>query len=97
MPFQKGQSGNPGGRSKAATEIRGKIMAATKDGRELIDIMLGIARGEHADAKVSDVLAAVKWLGDYGLGKPVERVEHSGKLSLEALVAGSFTPDKTSE
>lgn len=97
MAFKKGQSGNPGGRPKGIADFRAKILSKTKNGDLLIEAMLNIATGEHPDAKPSDIVAAVKWLGDYGLGKPVERHEHSGSMTLEGLVAGSMNPVKTDE
>jgi hypothetical protein len=41
--WQRGQSGNPGGRQSALTKyIRGE----TKEGKELVDLLLAVTRGE---------------------------------------------------
>lgn len=90
MAFKKGQSGNPGGRPKGIADFRAKILAKTNDGDLLISAMLAIVNGEHEDTKPSDIVAAVKWLADYGMGKPAERVEHSGTMTLEGLVASTI-------
>lgn len=94
--FQKGQSGNPGGRPKGTAGLCERIRKETQDGDELVTIMLGMARGDNRFAQPRDIIAAVKWLSEYGFGKPVEQVEHSVDESLEGLIAGSY-PKKLSE
>lgn len=82
MAFQKGQSGNPHGRPKGLGEaIRKKL----GDGEKLIEWMMDLAQTATKDA---DRIQAIRWLSDHGYGKPIERVEHSGSMTLEQLVAG---------
>jgi len=71
--FQPGVSGNPGGRTKAHRELARYIREKTGDGTELADICLKIARNAKAEPRVR--LMAVEWLGDRGIGKPVQAVE----------------------
>ena len=59
-PWVKGQSGNPGGKKmgpiNAARELIGSM---TRDGAELFEILIGIARGGEKDAdrvKAADIL-----------------------------------------
>jgi hypothetical protein len=72
--FVKGQSGNPAGRGKAATAkeymevIAGCVSAA--DVREIVE------RAKRDAKRGND--RARRWLFDYLIGKPVERVEMSG-------------------
>lgn len=71
--YKPGQSGNPGGRTKAHRELARYIRDKTLGGKELADICLTIARDDDADARVR--LHAIEWLGDRGIGKPVQAVD----------------------
>lgn len=74
--FLPGQSGNPGGRPKGLAAL---VRAQTKDGKELVDLMLRVLRGTLAmngkKPGISDRIKAVEWLADRGWGKPVVMVE----------------------
>jgi hypothetical protein len=66
--FFPGQSGSPGGRPKGLARY---IRDQTRDGEEIAELMLGVLRGENAEATVRDRMAAATWLADRGLGRPV--------------------------
>jgi hypothetical protein len=74
MPWQKGQSGNPGGRVKADPEL--KAMA-----REYTQVAIGtaVAIMRNPEARDSDRLKAAEILLDRGHGKPRQELEHTGK------------------
>lgn len=72
--FQKGQSGNPGGRARNA--FAETIRSETRDGAELVTLALAIARSPEEDT--TDRLRAIGWLADRGFGKAVQQVEVGG-------------------
>jgi hypothetical protein len=62
--FQKGQSGNPGGRTKAHRELARYIREKTQDGKGLADVRMAIARGEPMlRLKRKDGARVVQWGG----------------------------------
>ena len=89
-PFGKSNpNGNPGGRPvKAPKSLAAFVRGSSKDGKELVVIMLQIARGklkvpvfDAAGVRVdklpshSDRMEAVRWLADRGFGKVVDVVD----------------------
>ena len=89
-PFGKNNpNGNPGGRPvKAPKSLAAFVRGSSKDGKELVIIMLQIARGklkvpvfDAAGIRVdklpshSDRMEAVRWLADRGFGKVVDVVD----------------------
>lgn len=74
-PFQKGQSGNPGGRPKAAAEIARLILEKTDNGERLVRYALEVVDDVNMRALDPKTWAYChKWLSDRGLGKPPEDV-----------------------
>jgi len=88
-PFAKGQAGNPGGRPvKAPKSLAAFVRSSSKDGKELVIIMLSIAKGklkvpvfDASGIRVdklpshSDRMEAVRWLADRGFGKVADVVD----------------------
>lgn len=73
MPFEKGQSGNPGGRPKAIARVR---EAAREHTETALDILLGIARdGQSEAARVS----AANSILDRAWGKPAQPLDGDGE------------------
>ena len=70
--FKKGTSGNPGGRPQGLAFF---IRENTKDGKELAEIMLQIARDPNHRERVK----TIEWLADRGFGRSVTTLEISGK------------------
>jgi hypothetical protein len=86
--FQKGQSGNPGGRPAGTSKLRARIYAKYGEGGEkLIDALGLIGMGTQkaiqkkfgAKAAVKERVAALKELLDRGWGTSVQSIELDGK------------------
>jgi hypothetical protein len=73
MPWQRGQSGNPGGRVKADPELKTIAREYTSDA---IETAVAIMR--NPEARDSDRLKAAEILLDRGHGKPRQELEHTG-------------------
>lgn len=70
--FKPGHGGGPG-RPAGFKGMAKKIMAATRDGDELLEFALRTLRDDAADAK--DRQWAHQWLSDRGMGKPMQSIE----------------------
>jgi Family of unknown function (DUF5681) len=68
-PFQKGQSGNPGGRPKAVAEIKD---LARKHTDEALETLAAIMRNPKASAAAR--VSAANALLDRGYGKPPQHI-----------------------
>lgn len=76
-PFQKGQSGNPGGRPKEVGNVRELARQYTE---EAITTLASIMRSGDSDRARAE--ASSKLL-DRGWGRPEQAIEHSGTLKFE--------------
>lgn len=110
MPFIKGQSGNPGGRTKASFSIS---TACQKHGEEVVNFMLAVSRGEAVARRTRQVgsrgkkvitldtptfqdrLRAAEWLADRGWGKAPTVVAGPGGVGPAELVIHWGEPPPT--
>lgn len=76
MAFKKGQSGNPGGRSKAEFDL---IALAKKHAPQAFNNILAIANADHPDIKTK--MRANEIVMDRAYGKAPQAVNVSGELS----------------
>jgi len=96
MPFEKGKSGNPGGRPKEMAGLaeairkefeadiaKGGIHEAIKRGFDLI----------RFSPEPKDKLAALKLMLEYGYGKPTQPMEFSGEDGPLKIVVVTGVPD----
>ena len=72
-PWAKGQSGNPNGRPKGAKGFAERIRKATKDGDDVIAVVVSILHKESE--RSSDRINAAKFLINYMIGKPQENLD----------------------
>ena len=74
MAFKKGQSGNPAGRPRTEREERYYEIAVSA---VTFDQWRKIVQKAARQAELGDSTAR-KWLADYLMGTPVQRLEHTG-------------------
>jgi hypothetical protein len=86
-PFEKGKSGNPGGRPREIQEI---VDLARTNSVDAVNTLSDIMR--DPDAPHPSRIAAANSILDRAYGKPKEVVDVQGKLTLEALVLASIRP-----
>lgn len=86
MPFEKGKSGNPGGRAKKVLELvemaRKHCDKAIEKASELLD-----AKTESGEADGKVVMAAAAFLRDTGMGRPAQVEFDLAQVTDEALRA----------
>lgn len=85
MPFQPGQSGNPGGQTKLNRDI--KELA-----RQHADAAIQALVEALSDPKQR--VAAAQALLDRGFGKPKQEIEASGSLSIAVVTGIDRAPDE---
>lgn len=74
VQFEKGKSGNPGGRPKEDAEVK---RLAREHTVEAINKLVEHMRSDNAKASVSACNAIL----DRGYGKPSQAVDHSGQVT----------------
>lgn len=77
--FLKGTAAGPG-RPAGSRGMAAKIMAATREGAEMVEWVLGIWRDVKLPFK--DRWVALEWLADRGVGKAQQTIDLVGEIDL---------------
>jgi hypothetical protein len=72
-PFVKGQSGNPSGRPPGAEGLAAQIRAKTKNGLEMIELMIEVMRDTSRVAALTGVLRRPRGSLTAGSASPPRR------------------------
>ena len=93
MTFQKGQSGNPGGRARErafANAIRAEVAKIDpKTGRERL---LEIAR-KTVEMAIEGDMSAIKEIGDRLDGKPIQQTLVNTDTTVRTIARAAMTPE----
>lgn len=79
---------NPSGRSKLGPGIARQIAAATRDGEDLVEFVLGVWKDPESSPRQR--WQALEWLTDRGAGKAMQASEVS--LAIDAAVGSAGAP-----
>jgi hypothetical protein len=88
MPFQPGQSGNPGGRRRKSDDDRKVEELARSLGEDAVNTLASIMKDAKAPASARS--AAAQAVLDRGFGRPLQSIRHGGEedaapIRLESL------------
>ena len=88
-PWKPGQSGNPSGRPRGTRDLAGYVLETTDGGKELVDVLVSLARGIMSNVAVqggsrprkdqqvrpADQLKAIEMLLERGFGRSPQQID----------------------
>ena len=84
-PFQKGQSGNPGGKKKVPEDVRDMLRGATP---EAIDLMIRTMRDENTKTELRIQIA--QSIADRVLGKATQPIDADMDTTIRIMLQGDI-------
>ena len=72
-PWKLGQSGNPSGKPRGTKDLTGYVLETTDGGKELVDVLMSIAKGVMPNVPVQEDSRPRKTAGV--ASRPVEAIE----------------------
>ena len=93
--WQPGQSGNPSGRPKGTRDLAGYVLETTDGGKELVDVLMSIAKGVMPNVPVQEdsrsrkvasrPVEAIEMLLDRGFGRSPQQLDIAHSFSNRPL------------
>ena len=94
-PWKPGQSGNTSGRPRGTRDLAGYVLETTDGGKELVDVLVSIARGvmpnvpaqggsrprKDQQVRPADQLKAIEMLLDRGFGRSPQQLDVAHNVS----------------
>ena len=88
-PWKPGQSGNPSGRPRGTRDLAGYVLETTDGGKELVDVLVSLARGimpnvavqggsrprKDQQVRPADQLKAIEMLLERGFGRSPQQID----------------------
>ncbi len=97
-PWKLGQSGNPSGKPRGTKDLTGYVLGTTDGGKELVDVLMSIAKGVMPNVPVQEdsrprktagvasrPVEAIEMLLDRGFGRSPQQLDIAHSLSNRPL------------